>query len=190
MADSDLILEAVSAVGKALKDTHYAIIGGAACALLGSDRETRDVDLVVVRGGTAAARARLKSSPGFRVEARTMHTYYGHVPVEILAPPALFKGEFTPDTPTVEISGAKVLEPACLLNTKCGSIRERSSDSDKGKDAADIKFLLDWFIGEERRISLGTKDREEVPNVTKEFIAEFVMHYGRQSLWDEVFGVS
>ncbi|KAK2809032.1 hypothetical protein FQN50_004085 [Emmonsiellopsis sp. PD_5] len=94
----DPLLAAVRAVGAALQQTKYAVIGGSACMLLGSTRFTRDVDFVVPPGQTRAARQELRNAEGFDIEPRTLHTYYRGVEIEILAPPALFKEPYNAET--------------------------------------------------------------------------------------------
>ena len=111
---------AAQAIGSSLESQVYAIVGGAACSLLGSSRVTTDVDIVVPQGSTKETRQKLKSQAAhFEVKNRTLHTYYKSVPpveVEILTPPSLFKENFTSSTPVVVIEGAKVLKPALILN--------------------------------------------------------------------------
>lgn len=71
----------IRAAAMALGDTlahceKYALVGGSACVALGSLRTTKDIDFIVPRGGTIAARQLLRSSQYFEVEARTNHTRY------------------------------------------------------------------------------------------------------------------
>lgn len=55
----------------------YAVLGGAACQLLGSGRVTEDVDFVVPKGEVKSARKLLAAEPAqFIVDKRTLHTYY------------------------------------------------------------------------------------------------------------------
>ncbi|KAK3305115.1 uncharacterized protein B0T15DRAFT_188878 [Chaetomium strumarium] len=59
------------------EELHYAIVGGAACLMLGSARLTADVDFVVPKGRTKNARRLLRNQPDrFTVESRANHTYY------------------------------------------------------------------------------------------------------------------
>ncbi len=46
------VCAAAKAVGYALGDQDYALVGGAACVLLDSTRATEDVDIVVPKGNT------------------------------------------------------------------------------------------------------------------------------------------
>lgn len=93
------VCEAAKAVGSTLNGLKYAFVGGAACAMLGSTRVTTDVDLVVPKGGTKAARTLLgENSQQFKVDKRTLHTEYRTTPaimIEILTPPTLFKAVYT-----------------------------------------------------------------------------------------------
>src|SRR5258708_23961993 len=94
LPSSKQTLEAAEAVALAMTDKSYAVVGGAACSVLGSVRQTSDVDFVVPRGDTIAARALLKAQDrSFEIEKGTNNTYYTSSPrieIEILAPPALF----------------------------------------------------------------------------------------------------
>jgi hypothetical protein len=180
---SEKILEAAQAVACALgKTTPYALVGGAACCVLGSTRATSDVDFVVPRGGIAAARQRLQDKDEwFRVDKRTRHTAFlsdPEVPIEILAPPALFREEFTSDTEVVQVDGINVLKPTLLLNAKCGSILSRATDERKGVDAHDITFLLEWCANNSHLPS-----EADVPNATKSFVDTFVAVYGAADCW-------
>lgn len=85
---------ALTALGRALGDSEkYALVGGGACAVLGSTRGTQDIDFVVCRGRTTTARQLLRASSDFEVEARTNHILYKAakpIEFEILTPSALF----------------------------------------------------------------------------------------------------
>lgn len=164
-AESDLqnVQDATRAVGTALAEKKYAIVGGAACVLLGSRRVTKDVDFVVPKGETVEARKILKGTPNFTVEPRTAHTYYKSesskpLEIEILTPPVRFQDKFDSDTPTITHHNVKVLKPALLLNAKCCSILSRASDDKKASDAVDIQFLLEYHVQTKTKLTA-----EEVP---------------------------
>ncbi len=175
-------LEAAEAVALAMTDKHYAVVGGAACSVLGSVRQTSDVDFVVLQGDTKAARALLKAQDrSFEVEKGTNHTYYKSSPrveIEILTPPALFKQPFTSSTPTINVDKIRVLKPTLLLDAKCGTIFSRSSEEKRRTDATDIKFLLRWCTTNRMHPTA-----EELPNVTKEFVEYFISQFGGAELW-------
>ncbi|KAE8139892.1 hypothetical protein BDV38DRAFT_291149 [Aspergillus pseudotamarii] len=176
------ICEAAMAVGNALaRCEKYALVGGSACAVLGSTRATEDVDLVVLRGGTANARRLLRESSDFEVQPRTNYTTYKakNIEVEILTPPTLFKEPFDHNTEIITIEDAKVLKPALLLNAKCGSINGRSTETKKDTDAQDIGFLLDFCAENPDYLPKAT----EVPNATKEFVGNHIHYYGGQEDW-------
>lgn len=186
LPSTDQIYLAVKTVADALGNTKYAIIGGGACIVLGSDRQTSDVDFVVPKGQTIAARNLLKQDQEhFVVDKRTRHTMFKCTPpveVEILTPPILFKEEFTESTPVLNVDGIKVLKPTLLLNTKCASILERSDkDKDKDKratDAEDIRFILRWCAKHRMRLTTA-----EVPNATQKFVMSYINTYGSDHLW-------
>lgn len=185
--DIGLVKASAEAVAWALgTEQCYAIVGGAACVLLGSIRSTFDVDFVVPKGQTKTARSLLKAQPDyFDVDKRTQHTVYRSDPpvqIEILTPPALFKQEFTASTPVVEVNGARILSPMLILNAKCGSVLSRSSSEKKSTDTEDIKFLLQWCSSH----GLRPKSGSDVPNATLEFIHWFVEINGDELLWEGV----
>ncbi|CCX05080.1 Similar to hypothetical protein ASPNIDRAFT_45694 [Aspergillus niger ATCC 1015]; acc. no. EHA21063 [Pyronema omphalodes CBS 100304] len=170
--------EAARAVGVAMAGMTYAVVGGAACNLLGSTRATEDVDFVVPRGATAEARSLLRKTPGFTVEPRTNHTYYQSstspipVQIEILTPPMLFKEEFDSTTPVISVSGVNVLKPTFLLNAKCRSVLSRGTEEKKRTDTHDILFLLRYIAtAKDMRVTI-----EEVPNISKAFVDWFVQN--------------
>jgi hypothetical protein len=73
--NTEQTLAAVEAVAHSMGDRNYAIVGGAACLVLGSSRKTIDVDFVVPKGDTKAARSALMSHKEyFEVDKRTLHT--------------------------------------------------------------------------------------------------------------------
>ncbi|RDL35686.1 uncharacterized protein BP5553_06298 [Venustampulla echinocandica] len=90
----DDVRAASSALGYCLGNQIYGIVGGGALVLLGSARETEDVDFVVPQGETKNTRSILrKETTYFEVQAKTNHTYYKSTPpveIEILAPPRPF----------------------------------------------------------------------------------------------------
>ncbi|KJZ79539.1 hypothetical protein HIM_01008 [Hirsutella minnesotensis 3608] len=162
----------------------YAIVGGAACSVLGSLRQTVDVDFVVPKNTTANARALLRAAKTrFAVQSRTNHTTYLSSPpvaIEILTPPALFKENFSESTPTVIVNGNRVLKPTLLLNAKCASLLGRANIEKKGTDASDIRFLLTWCAENSMYPTAS-----EVPNVTKTFVENFIKNYGGQDIWSK-----
>ncbi|KAG9232994.1 hypothetical protein BJ875DRAFT_379505, partial [Amylocarpus encephaloides] len=149
------IRAAAGAISYSLNDRVYAVVGGAACSLLGSTRETDDVDIVVPQDVTRDTRRMLKDEPTyFHVEKKTLHTYYKSDPkveVEIIAPPALFRESFDNNTPVVLVDDIRVLKPSLILNAKCNSILGRASEGEKTTDATDIKFCLWWCASNNAR---------------------------------------
>lgn len=192
------------AIAHLLRDTKYAIVGGAACQLYGSARTTSDVDFVVPRGRVSAVRKLLAADPAhFIIEPRTLHTRYQHtetapaVEIQILAPPVTFMEGFDDATPMVrvpvpglrpdkgEASGGAVevavLDPVLLLNAKCRAILGRASEAKKSSDAFDVEFLLRYLA--EQKIY---PTNETLSNATAEFVKWFVASHGQRRLWREV----
>ncbi|KAH6624538.1 hypothetical protein B0J18DRAFT_479044 [Chaetomium sp. MPI-SDFR-AT-0129] len=157
------VVEAAIAVARSLGDEFpYAIVGGAACLVLGSHRLTTD--------------------ESFIVESRTNHTHYRSTPpvgTDILTPPALFKGQFDESTETIRVNGTRVLKPTLILNAKCYSILGRATAEKKDRDADDISFLPEWCIGK-----AVYPTNSEVPNATKEFVDQYIAKYGRADVWN------
>lgn len=189
------ILAAAKSIASHLSSVKYAIVGGAALTLLGSERVTTDVDVVVCKGMTKVARGLLRASSSgcFVVEARTGWTWFkntegggAQVSIEILTPPLLFRERFDEGTETVDVEGVRVLKPTLLLNAKCSAILQRSTSEKKMSDANDIQFLLVWCAGEEGERYGCKADAEEVPNVGGGFVEWFVGEYGGRELWRDV----
>lgn len=178
------VRSAAQKVGSVLGSTKYAVVGGAACSMLGSSRVTEDVDFVVPRNGTVSVKNQLKAeAASFSVDPRTRHTYFQSTPpveIEVLAPPALFKEAFDESTPTISVQGVEVLKPALILNAKCRSILGRANQSKKDTDAQDIMFLLGYLAKTNTKPS-----SQEVPNATKQFVDYFVGAYHCQELWEK-----
>ncbi|KAK8042991.1 hypothetical protein PG994_013474 [Apiospora phragmitis] len=171
------IIDAAAAAAFALGDkVPYALVSGGACSVLGSQRVTEDIDIVVPQGRTSEARQLLRELPDyFDVAPRTLHTYFRSEPapvrVELLAPPGMFREAFTEATPTLAVHDGRVrvLKPTLLLNTKCGSVQNRRSEERKRSDALDILFLLQWC---HRNALYPTGD--EVPNATEALVQTFI----------------
>jgi hypothetical protein len=180
------VLAAAKAIATSLNGTTYAIVGGAACATLGSLREPSTIDIVVPRGETAAARQKFaQCTESFVVEPKTRHTYFVQsvpwVQVVILTPPGLFRGDFTNETKVVERDGIRILHPLLVLDELCSAIMIRWDAERKQSDAEDILFLLKWLVEDEDPIS-----RKDVKNANREFADWFVGKYGGQELWLKV----
>ena len=173
---------AALAVASAMGAETYALVGGAACVMLGSNRQTADIDFVVPQGKTPDSRTKLRAKPNeFSIAPGTLHTSYKSTPpveVEILAPPALFKEAFDANTPTINVDGIKVLHPVLLLNAKCGSLPLRSSDAKKYTDRQDIIFLLGYL----RKNGIKPTPRQ-VPHANKAFVTAFIHFYGGENEW-------
>lgn len=185
---------AALAVALSFGSTHYAVVGGAACLLLGGNRQTTDIDIVVMKGETKMARDKLATQAAhFSVDPKTRHTNYLSKPavaIEILTPPLLFKERFDKDTPTLVVAGGtKVLKPTLILNAKCSAILGRANETKKMTDAVDIRFLLAWCAPKQM-----WPTASECPNVNRTFVTWFVFNYGGEDLfqragWNETNGM-
>ncbi|KAK7996645.1 Cellulase [Apiospora arundinis] len=175
--------DAAAAVALALDGKiQYALVGSGACSVLGSQQVTENLEIVVPKGQTQQARSLLKEHPtSFDIEKRTLHTYFksssepsnGRVRVELLAPPGMFREEYTESTPTILApSGDKkirVLKPTLLLNSRCASVQDQRTEEGKRAHAMDIVFLLGWC---HRNGVVPTSD--EVPHATMPFVHTFI----------------
>ena len=161
------VLASAKAVASAVGDQmSYAVVGGGGCLLLGGYRMTDDIDIVVPRGLIPTARQlppRSQSTP-------ERDTKYRGIDIEILSPPRMFRGTLDDSTRVVIVYGVRVLHPILLLNAKCGSLFERSSESRKMTDGADIAFLLTYCV----RTGMNIKS-SDVPNATLESVAYTVL---------------
>ncbi|PIL30717.1 hypothetical protein GSI_06885 [Ganoderma sinense ZZ0214-1] len=147
-ATRSAIHAAAMAVAETLNPRPYAVVGGAACMLLGSMRLTEDVDLVMPRGTVAEYRKLFRTpeaeSRGFTTGTeQPRHTFHGaeRALVEFLSPAGMFRGAFDENTPTVVVDRVRVLHPLNLLDAKCESVFTRGEHK-KHTDAEDIRFLL------------------------------------------------
>jgi len=179
------ILAAGCAISTTLKETPYALVGSAACLLLGSPLQTNAIDIVVPRGLTISTRNLLKNNPdAFEVDSRTRHTYFKsehEIDINIVTPPGLFRGTFDEDTKTIEMGGVRILHPALLLDELCGGIMGRPTEEWAKIDAENILFLLGW-LGEDS----GEIQRSDVPNANRTFAQWFVEKYGGEEHWKKV----
>lgn len=176
LAETRAVTESIA---QSVKSTKYAICGGGACVVLGSTRQTEDVDFVVPKGDTPKARADLKKNQAFTVEAKTNHTAFvgpqknvEAIDVEILAPPGLFKYDYTgDDSQVITVNGVRVLRPHVILESKVGAIFGRSSEQKRKTDASDIMFLVNYIHNNRMSISVGQA------GMSKEFIAAFLQQF-------------
>jgi hypothetical protein len=167
-----IISPASDAIARCLHQSkiHWALVGGACCVLLGSARETTDIDLVVSKPEyVGQVKNLLKADHRFTVEPKTRHTYFhqpGHDPLEIqvLCFPSTFKIAFDSGTEVLGVNGVYVLTFAAILNSKCLCLPERSSETKRESDLQDILFIL--LLAIKRGIRF---DPNEVPNATKDF---------------------
>lgn len=151
--------EQVREVCKALatclgEEFEYAIVGGAACQLLGYPDATEDVEFVVPQGADVEARKRLAADKDhFTVDPPTQYIYYRlvspEIRVRIISPPEIFMETFdatmATHTLSVDDCSVKILYPTFILNAKCRHTPERESDDMTQTDLESIAFLLKWL---------------------------------------------
>lgn len=178
LASRGAVQAAASAVANAVGNRPYAIVGGAACLLLGSVRQTEDVDLVVPKNTVVEYRKLFRTPDATRLGFKTgtqqpRHTFHGqeNVLIELLSPPGMFKTHFDANTPTVLVNGIRVLHPLFLLDAKCGALISRSEQK-RFTDAQDIIFLLGYCVAHGLKIT--TRD---VPNASPDNV-EYLISQG------------
>jgi hypothetical protein len=110
----------------------------------------------------------LKTDHRFTVEPRTRHTYFHHqghdaIQIEVLCFPSTFQIAFDSGTEVLDVNGVRLLNLAAILNSKCGSVVQRSSESKRQTDTDDIIFIL--LLAIDRGMHF---DPDEVPNATED----------------------
>lgn len=175
---------ALGAIKKALPDIPYAIIGGVACIVLGSQRPTKDLDIVVPDGRAAEAATLLAATGHFGTETtqtgrrRTWYhaTRHRNYNLDVLEPHDI--GQTFASTggvpDTINVNGYPVLHPAQLLNFKIASWVDRMGTHGYKKinHAKDIRFLVDWLAKERIIVT-----KSEVSHATDDFLVLFCASY-------------
>lgn len=148
------LVEAAAALATILPSigVDYAVAGGMACVLMGSERLTHDLDLVVDMDGSDIVKAKQQVAA---VDSRFTSTgnslYFCGLPIEFLTtrsfvwPIPLKSGSRIVQHDNIEIN---VLSPAALLLTKCtrmassvGSTRPKTL-SKLRSDTEDVTFIV------------------------------------------------
>ena len=173
------LLTASFEAGQVLRGQPYALIGGAACSLLGSQRGTADLDILVPEGQKRATQLLLADAPTFGYDAQTRQTWFNapngnYHNIDVMAGSRVGT-VLDSQTPTMLINGARVLPPGVLLRMKCLSWSEMDTKRDqtkKGHDAGDIRFLLEYMV--ENRI---TVDPQVMRGVNGDFFDGWLRRY-------------
>jgi hypothetical protein len=164
-------------IAKALKGSSYALIGGAACSLLGSRRGTYDIDIIVPTGQRGRTVELLGRSKKFGVEPGATRTWFNssndtHYNVDVMEPGQIYQ-KFDRKTETRVVNGIRILKPALLLNFKCLSWSSRGRQRAKRlHDAQDIRFLVTYMARAGERTS-----PREVNFADEDFLLEFLARY-------------
>jgi hypothetical protein len=128
------IHQCLIAIARTLKNTEYAIIGGAAMMALGSElRTTHDIDILVKTGTTSLIKNRLSADPMFQLNRRTRHLTY-HPQMNEKQIPIDISTDVLANIPEKEIgpaistqSGLRIVHPSTLLNYKISTAYGRST---------------------------------------------------------------
>lgn len=131
-----------------LRDLKYAIIGGAACFLLGSSRLTHDLDIIVLNGTKKAAMARLASDTevfGTAQGGIWVKTDGKRYNLDIMEPQQI--GQVFNGNEIVKVQGVNVLHPSVLLQYKQYSYayRDANRQASKRNDEVDLRFLARYL---------------------------------------------
>ena len=176
--DSRILKEACHDTGRALNDSTYAVIGGAACSMLGSSRGTHDIDIVVPDGTKPAAISALRSSRAFGVEPGSQRIWYNasdgrHYNLDIIESSSIYQQFNCTQTETITVNGVRILKPSLMLNFKCFSwTAENRSQQKKNNDAKDISFLDTYIAKRGERINGG-----EVRFADGDFFMNYLVSY-------------
>ena len=132
-----------------LGNLKYAIIGGAACFLLGSTRMTRDFDIIVRDGLKKEAMAMLARNRelfGSAQEGMWVNTEDGgRYNLDVIEPSQIHQ-RFNGDE-VIKVQGVNVLHPSLLLEYKQYSYAHRDAgrQASKNTDAMDLQFLTRYL---------------------------------------------
>ncbi|KAK6544242.1 hypothetical protein TWF694_000945 [Orbilia ellipsospora] len=179
MSSPEDIIEAATEVSRILKQigVSHAIIGGAAGNLLGSERSTLDVDVLVSFPSIQVREAILKHGTKFtgsKTDLKFAYTNDGgtFVPIEFLKDgnEAALSMPDLASTPILTFEEIPLVHPSIIVCLKVGrwawmseSARPRSRVKAK-QDLHDILFLLKWLVENEEKISfegMETNHREK-----------------------------
>ncbi|KAK6527953.1 hypothetical protein TWF281_009213 [Arthrobotrys megalospora] len=167
MASPENIIETASKLSIVLKKAGiaHAIIGGAAGNLLGSERSTQDVDVLVTPPAIQVREAILRNSDRFTVapNMKLVHTSESGtiVPIEILkdGPEATLRMPELSSTPILEVDQIPVVHPSMLICMKLNRwswMSESTRDQSRVKadnDRHDIMFMLHWLAEKGEKIT-------------------------------------
>jgi len=182
---SEQTLDAAQALASALGNSFsYAIVGGTTFSLLGSGRQTEDIDFVVPQGTMSNAHSVLRQSTDFQVQPRTNHTTYiftmseiEPTDIEILTPPSLSKGEYTTQSHIVLSGKSMSCTPLTYLQANVTLLcSDPPRENECTSDCTDIAFLLDYIIKhEELQVEDALERLRKV--VTKEWIVYYLQTF-------------
>ncbi|EEQ30400.1 hypothetical protein McanMca71_002293 [Microsporum canis] len=131
-----------------LRGLGYAFIGGVACSLLGSQRTTHDLDIIVPQGARRQALSILaRDSTNFGVAegGSWVNMNRRRYNLDVIEPQQI--GQQFTGREVVISNGVRVLDPNLLLQYKRYSLsrRDRSRVSSIENDKSDIKFLTQYL---------------------------------------------
>ncbi|KAL2022129.1 hypothetical protein VTK56DRAFT_5958 [Thermocarpiscus australiensis] len=164
----------------------YVVMGGVALKLLGSTRDTSEIDLFVPDGQSHKVAKQLGASEPSRFgickgEGLFYHVWYKayhlNYKVTIWEPRQINLPFPGPDGVFVTTYKACILKPAVLLNHKCYFWAQHESRGDKAwqdRDASDILFLVKYM----RDKKMAAK--EEVSHATPEFFETFFEYTSKE----------
>jgi len=135
----------------------YVLLGGTACAALGSPRTTKDIDMIAYKSGGGEVKALLEELKGRLVEKVDKygcpeHTMDG-IEVDIFDPenwperPQYKTFLSQPYTAKLPLTGSsiKIPQPTALLAEKKQSSQDRAGNQKGDNDKADVEFLTGYI---------------------------------------------
>ena len=134
-----------------LGNLKYAIIGGAACFLLGSTRLTHDFDIIVLDGTKKSAMAKLSQNKELFGSAQGgiwVNTEDGgRYNLDVIEPRQIRQRFSGGSGEIIKIQGVNVLRPSLLLEYKQYSYAHRDAgrQASKNTDAMDLQFLTRYL---------------------------------------------
>lgn len=177
MEDS-ILLNACESCQSALRGNDFAILGGAALKLLGSPRNTADIDLLVPDGRKKATIAALRSHSDFGADSGSLMKRMWYTDsrgrnhnIDILEP-SMIGGRFDPRKDILNFKSVNLLRPEMILNYKIVSYEGREKQNKKAHDRHDILWLIGFLA--KKGIVMGPRD---VPACDADFLDEIIALY-------------
>ncbi|KAK6505179.1 hypothetical protein TWF481_007098 [Arthrobotrys musiformis] len=165
MASSKEIVEAATEVSTLLKNAGiaHAIIGGAACVLLGLPRNTNDVDILIEPLVSQHHKTICRKSSRFTISNNSKIVYRSSesgvlVPIETLegGPGSFIRLPAVDSVPILTINQVHPSTLLCMKLSRWSWMSESTRAQSQAKaesDRHDIMFLLEWLAESQEKIT-------------------------------------